>query len=233
MYGPNLTGGKVINRSQSGSWQHHCMGAGLRHNMGDQWSLQAWKEMTNSSPNKVFTGTTENSAVTLNKDRKRKATTEAKESRRSKLDDNSATARRAYCRHDDGISPEEVIDDVSPEHLEELKSTFFQTKVVVTRETARELEYLTRNQVDSDQSKIEQRKRITASNVGGIAKMRTKTKRSKKVHELLYSTFKGNKATIYGLEKEATARQDYITHQQQNNHPNLSVQDWNIHISRQ
>ena len=32
-----------------------------------------------SSPNKVFTGTTENSAVTLNKDRKRKATTEAKE----------------------------------------------------------------------------------------------------------------------------------------------------------
>ena len=105
--------------------------------------------------------------------------------------------------------------------------------MVVTRETARELEYLTRNQVDSDQSKIEQRKRITASNVGGIAKMRTKTKRSKKVHELLYSTFKGNKATIYGLEKEATARQDYITHQQQNNHPNLSVQDWNIHISRQ
>ena len=26
-------GGKVINRSQSGSWEHRCMGAGLRHNM--------------------------------------------------------------------------------------------------------------------------------------------------------------------------------------------------------
>ena len=102
--------------------------------------------------------------------------------------------------------------------------SFFKFSKTATelQETARELEYLTRNQVDSDQWKIERRKQITASNVGGIAKMRTKTKRSKKVHELLYS-FKGNKATIYGLEKEATARQDYITHQQQNNHPNLCV----------
>ena len=47
-------GGKVINRSQSGSWQHRCMGAGLRHNMGDKWGLQAWRDMTSSSPNKVF-----------------------------------------------------------------------------------------------------------------------------------------------------------------------------------
>ena len=37
--------------------------------------------------------------------------------------------------------------------------------------------------------------RITASCVGGIAKMRKTTKRSKKVEELLYSTFR---ATIYG-----------------------------------
>ena len=27
-------GGKVINRSQSGSWEHRCMGAGLQHNLG-------------------------------------------------------------------------------------------------------------------------------------------------------------------------------------------------------
>ena len=30
-------GGKVVNRSQSGSWEHHCMGAGLQHNMGKEW----------------------------------------------------------------------------------------------------------------------------------------------------------------------------------------------------
>ena len=62
--------------------------------------------------------------------------------------------------------------------------------------------------------------------------MRAKTKRSKKVHELLlYSTFKGNKGTIYGSEKEVIARQDYITHQRWNNHPNLSIQDYGIFIS--
>ena len=30
-------GGKVINRSQSGSWEHRCMGAGLRQNLGREW----------------------------------------------------------------------------------------------------------------------------------------------------------------------------------------------------
>ena len=31
--------------------------------------------------------------------------------------------------------------------------------------------------------------------------MRAKTKRSKKVQQLLYSTFRGNKATFYGSDK--------------------------------
>ena len=30
-------GGKVINQSQSGSWEHRCMGAGLKHNLGLPW----------------------------------------------------------------------------------------------------------------------------------------------------------------------------------------------------
>lgn len=39
-------GGKVINRSQSGSWEYRCMGAGLRLNMGHTWGPTAWSEMT-------------------------------------------------------------------------------------------------------------------------------------------------------------------------------------------
>ena len=35
---------------------------------------------------------------------------------------------RTYSWHDDGILPEEVIDDFSTEDLEELKSVFFHTK---------------------------------------------------------------------------------------------------------
>ncbi len=46
-------GGKVINRSQSGSWEHRSMGAGLRQNLGKEWGPQAWKDVTDTSPNKV------------------------------------------------------------------------------------------------------------------------------------------------------------------------------------
>ena len=230
-------GGKFFNRSQSGSWQHRCMGAGLRLNMGDKWGPQAWKELTGSSPNKVFADTTEHTAKIMDKDRKRKATMEAKETRRrskyAKIDDNSTAARKAYSRHDEGILPEEIIDDISPEELEELKSTFYQTKVVLTKEVACELEEQTRNQSESNQWRCERRKRITASNAGGIAKMRAKTKRSKKVQQLLYSTFRGNKATFYGSEKEDITKQEYITYQRRNNHPDLAVKDCGLFISEE
>ena len=72
-------GGKVINRSQSGSWEHRCMGAGLRQNMGRDWGPQAWRQVTNSSPNKVFVNRATHSAMVSYSDRKRKATNEVKE----------------------------------------------------------------------------------------------------------------------------------------------------------
>ncbi len=56
----------------------------------------------------------------------------------------------------------------------------------------------------------ERRKRLTASNVGSIAKMRKTTKRSSKVQSLLYSSFRGNQATRYGSANEDSARQQYI-----------------------
>ena len=106
--------------------------------------------------------------------------------------------------------------------------------MVLTREAARELEQQTRKQVDSYQWRIERRKRITASKAGGIAKVRATIQRSwsKKVQELLYSTFRGNKATIHGSGKEEIARQECITRQQEENHPNLDVQDCGLFISQ-
>ena len=46
-------GGKVINRSQSGSWEHRCMGAGLQHNLGKEWGPNMWSKMTTSTPNNI------------------------------------------------------------------------------------------------------------------------------------------------------------------------------------
>ena len=102
------------------------MGAGLRQNMGRN-GVHKPGDIMKSSPNKVYTSTAEHSAKKLVKD-KRKATEEAKQNRRrSKYarKGDTAAARSAYSRHDGGIQPDQV-------SLEELKSSFYQTRVAVT-----------------------------------------------------------------------------------------------------
>ena len=127
--------------------------------------------MTSSTPNKVYIDTAKHSAKRVSTERKRKATEEAKENRqRSKYmyicTDDSTAACRAYSRHDNGILPEEIFEDISPEHLEQLKVSFYETKVVITEEKAKKIEQQTREQSDSELWITERRKRITASNVG-------------------------------------------------------------------
>ena len=102
-------GGKCINRSQSGSWEHRCMGAGLRQNLGPEWGPQVWRNVTHAVPNKIFTDTADNSAKKVTKQRKRKATDKAKKSRRrSKYarGEETAAARSASCTVDTmGVFP--------------------------------------------------------------------------------------------------------------------------------
>lgn len=144
---------------------------------------------------------------------------------------NSTEARKAYSRHDGGLSRDEIDNDISPEHLKELKRSFYETKVVVTPEEGKHIEQQTHDQADSEQWMVERRKRITASVVGGIAKMRRTTKKSKKVENLLYTKFRGNAATRYGSTMEDTAIQEYETYQQQHGHPNLMVEACGLSIS--
>ncbi len=122
----------------------------------------------------------------------------------------STAARKAYSRHDGGIAPDDIAEDISVESMEELKSSFYQARVIVSHEQAIEVESRTRGQADSEEWAVERRVRITASRVGGICKMREKTKRSNKVREMLYSTFRGTQATRYGSLMEATVKNQYI-----------------------
>lgn len=64
---------------------------------------------------------------------------------------------------------------------------------------------------------------MTASRVGSIAKIKRH-----KVKELLYSTFKGNKASC---TKEDQTIQPCITHQRQNGHSNLTVEKSGLFVS--
>ncbi len=173
-------GGKVINRSQSGAWENRSMGAGLRQNLGADWGPQIWKNMTDSSPNKVYTDVAGHLAETVKKDRERKNTEAVKEKRRMNkytTTDDTTAARSAYNRHDGGTSPDEVNDDILPEQLEQLKTGFYRTKVAITEQEAKEIEASTRDQADSTRWLVERRKRLTASKVGSIAKMRKKLRR--------------------------------------------------------
>ena len=227
-------GGKVVNRSQSGSWEHRCYGAGLEQNLGKCWSPQTWEQVTESCPNQIFTDVAECRARKANTDRKRKATNNSKESRRQHKyakNDTSTAARKAYSQHDTGIQPDEIIDDVSPEYLASLKESFYNSRVKVTQEVADSIEHSTQQQSESAEWMKEREKRITASRVGSIAKMKKTTKKSKKVEELLYNTFRGNEATRYGQEMEEKTRQEYESHQQVNGHHGLKTQPAGLVIS--
>ena len=227
-------GGKVINRSQSGSWEHRCMGAGLQQNIGKQWGPEMWRQMTTSSPNKVFTDMARHSAKEMESNRKRKAEEEVKAKRRSSKyssTDDMVAARKAYSRYDGGVLPDEADDDLSHAHLEQMKAGYYETKVVVTPETVNFIERQTLDQADNDLWIIERRKRITSSNLGSISKMRHTTKKSKKVELLLYSNFRGNAATHYGSDKEESTRQQYETYMKQNGHPTFKIEKCGLFVS--
>ena len=164
-------------------------------------------------------------------DRRRKATDTAKQQSKYSRTDDTVTARKSHSRHDSAVEPDKVTDDISPHYLAELKQSYYDTMVVVTQEEAVSIERHTQEQAMSEQWQDERRKRLTASRVGSIAKMRAKTKRSKKVKELLYSTFRGNEATRYGTELEEKTRQECITHQQEMGHQGLAVDGAGLFVS--
>ena len=143
----------------------------------------------------------------------------------------------AYSRHDDDVQPEDVTDDVPSEDLQRLKSEYYHAHVVVDEKAAHAIEMLTREQSRATSSTGEQlwyaerQKRITASKVGGIAKMRKGTKRANKVKQMLYSKFHGNKHTSYGLDNEDPAREAYISYMHQSGHNGLSTSNVGLVIS--
>lgn len=93
---------------------------------------------------------------------------------------------------------------------------------------------MTRQQGTDDTSAniwlAERRKRITGSNVGGIAKRRSATKVANKVKELLYTTFRGNAATRWGTLQEPVSQSRYLR-QLSSMSPGISVQNSGLVIS--
>ena len=178
-------GGKVINRSQSGSWGARCSGAGLRANEGPEWGPRTWEKITGNAANPVFVAASAAKAKQVEADKKRKATDEAKASRRAskyaKTNDDSLQARRDYARNDGGPGVQEVDSNVPQAYLQGLMLDYFRGNVSVTEAKIIDIEMVTRgqstfNDVTTNLWLTERRKRITSSVTGTIAKRRTTTK---------------------------------------------------------
>jgi len=215
-------GGKQINRSQHGSWNGRCAGAGLRCNEGPTWGPASWEKITGNLPNDVFEAKSLALQKQTNSDRKRKASEEAKQQRKKAKftsSDDDVNSRRAYSRHDGTVEVDDVPADLPPSDLQDLMIRYYRANVMINETKARSIQ-LTTTKHSSDSRSLalwneERRLRVTSSNVGTIARRRSTTKVGPLVHQLLYSSFKGNKATSWGLLQEEDTEKQYQEHMKQ------------------
>ena len=209
-------GGKQINRSQSGSWEGRCAGAALRVNEGPAWGPACWTKVTNSEASKCFKSVSATKSKKVTADYKRKAKDDVKLKRkRRKRSDNSLQSRLDYSRHDNrGPNATEIPMDICASNLHELMVSYYKANVTITEPEAQKIAINTIDQGDSEiGSQIwleERRKRITSSSIGQIAKRKQSTKVNSTIRNLLYSKFRGNRATDWGLLQEDVSRSKYL-----------------------
>lgn len=229
-------GGKQVNRSQRGSWEGRCAGAGLRVNEGPEWGPACWAKVTNSEASKCFKSVSAAKSKKVIADYKRKAKDDVKlQRKRRKRSDNSLQSRLDYSRHDNrGPNATEVPTDICISNLHELMVSYYNVNVKITEPVAQKIAINTIDQGDGELgSQIwheERRKRITSSNVGQIAKRKKNTKVNSTIKMLLYSKFRGNKATDWGLLQEDISRLKYLEVKKLNS-PGFSVSKSGLVVS--
>ena len=231
-------GGKQINRSQRGSWQGRCAGAGLRLNIGPDWGPTTWESITKTAPSATFKVVGSSKCAKVAKDRKRKAKetvkAQRKQAKQLRQDENSQQARLDYSRYDGGENATEITTDLSHQQLYNLMSEFYAAKVKVTESQGNAITQKTIGQGSNDDSLYkwlaERRCRITASNAGSIAKMRPTTKVSSTVKQLLYTKFTGNTATRWGILQEGSTNEQYLKSKQKAS-PDISTTSTGLVIS--
>ena len=234
-------GGKQINRSQRGSWNGRCAGAGLRCNEGPTWGPTSWEKVTSRSPNDVFKTNSLTLLKQTDNDRKRKSTEQAKQQRKkakfTTKDDDDVNSRRAYSRHDGTIEVDDVHVDLPVCDLQDLMVQYYRANVMVNESKATSIQ-LTTMKHSSDSKSLalwieERRLRVTSSNVGAIARRRTTTKVGPLVNQLLYSNFKGNRATSWGLLQEEDTEKQYQNFMRTNSTQFSVIGDCGLVVSMQ
>jgi len=116
----------------------------------------------------------------------------------------------------------DVPSDIPPKDLHSLMMSYYSAKIKVTEATATRLSIDTVDQGESVVLYEERRKRLTASNVGKIAKRKATTKVGPTVQQLLHTKFHGNVATSWGNFQEEDSNREYLRVKKQSS-PNITT----------
>ena len=214
-----MDGGKVVNRVQSGSFQHRCTATGLRVQLGPSWGVSTWEKVTGLEPGSILVQTASVTEREHLRDTARKRTRQYSESRAAtkfkRTNDSSKAATHSY--GENAQTP-----DISHDELRRL-CLEFKEDLRITPQEAASIEEQTRDQANSEYWFEVRHRRITASNMGKVARRRQSTKVTNFVRSLLYESRKSSPAQHWGRDNEPIARKAYICYMQRNGH-NISTQ---------
>ena len=129
------------------------------------------------------------------------------------------------CQHwDNYLSPAQLSSHSSPDATG-LKCTIaaFKSSLQVSEDQARRMEQNTRKQRQSSLWYSVRRYRITSSIFGSILSRRDSTPPDSLVLRIIQPRSFSTAATKYGIEKEAVAVKEYVSHQHSYGHPDLTV----------
>jgi len=122
--------------------------------------------------------------------------------------------KSTHCRHDGGPEVDDIQRTVPTQHLQDLALAFYKANVAISTTRMKEIELLTSKHSDDDHASViwksERRLRITSTNVKVICQRRTTTAAAPLVKHILYSSFRGNAATRFGLAQEKASSVKYL-----------------------
>ena len=108
-------------------------------------------------------------------------------------------------------------DHISASNLERLSQTFCDQEVKISPEDINTIQDRTVDQSACEAWKEERQKRLTASNARRVVKRKPVLKVGPIVKDMLFSSFRGNRYTKYGLAQEKPTIADYIERKRQEN----------------
>ena len=215
-------GGKFFDRCKSTSWATRTLGAGLRKNLGAQWSPFVWEQKAGQAATKPFWKWSKHVEKIQARSKKSRAKPDVKARALERKgvvcrQGSSKKARKHY-----GEESIQAAPDISSSTLADAIKTYEEQHVCVNNDQRVAIAKETLLQSLCGRWHEERKRRITASRVGEIIRRKVSIKVEPLVHRYLYPIFKGSKATRHGNKNEDLAIGEYVA--RHNNSSSVAIE---------